>query len=422
MSAAQTIATQAESFFGWLDYDAAESERMREVLAAFDEKGTVDSLGLAVMRDAISDQLFPGISTIQTRARYFLFVPWICQILESKSLPRVDFNRDLRALEVALIESLRARCEADEGVIGYEAREKLQRMPSSVYWNGIRTFGIRRLSASIPQYRSILIGGSTKSRAVLSDHDGASRTDARGMWDHGMPQPPDGFPRTALRLRLTREESEYLAAKIATQVPGSMVAELARDLTINRTADHPWDVPLVNPPSQLTDSLEHGRAFAELMQGAQALYNLLLAQRAERELGWNTARNQSESEKELEGWNRLINSRRRELRAWNDGGSFWDSNLATSRAPLRTQRFVHDWINLALAKHDSIKSNTDAARLITNRELQLKGNLARLTSNRALEAWTGTRFGSGQFDFRWQNAKTILSDLEHHEGAPVAKS
>ena len=37
-----------------------------------------------VIRDVFSDLLFPGISTIQTRARYFLIVPWIYQRHEKR--------------------------------------------------------------------------------------------------------------------------------------------------------------------------------------------------------------------------------------------------------------------------------------------------------------------------------------------------
>ena len=80
----------SSSVFAWLDYDEREAQRMREVLSAFDDKETIDSLGLGVIRDSISDQLFPGISTIQTRARYFLFIPWICQMLESDAFCVVE--------------------------------------------------------------------------------------------------------------------------------------------------------------------------------------------------------------------------------------------------------------------------------------------------------------------------------------------
>jgi hypothetical protein len=90
----------AQPFLGWLDYDERDAQRMREVFAAFDDKDTIDSLGLGVIRDSISDQLFPGISTIQTRARYFLVVPWVCQILEAEHVPPNRFTARLREPEV----------------------------------------------------------------------------------------------------------------------------------------------------------------------------------------------------------------------------------------------------------------------------------------------------------------------------------
>jgi hypothetical protein len=142
------------SLFGWLDYDERDAQRMREVFAAFDDKETIDSLGFGVIRDSMSDQLFPGISTIQTRARYFFFVPWICQVLEAEAVPPGRFNARLREFEVALIESLREVEGSNQGVIGYRARKRLTRLPSTVYWSGLQAFGIRQLSLTLAEYRS----------------------------------------------------------------------------------------------------------------------------------------------------------------------------------------------------------------------------------------------------------------------------
>jgi hypothetical protein len=65
------------SSIAWLDFSEAQQRGIREVLRIFEEKGTVDDLGFGRVRDAISNGLFPGTSIIQTRARYFLFIPWI---------------------------------------------------------------------------------------------------------------------------------------------------------------------------------------------------------------------------------------------------------------------------------------------------------------------------------------------------------
>ncbi|MGB6753954.1 MAG: DUF6361 family protein [Xanthobacteraceae bacterium] len=54
------------SSFVWLDYSERERRKMLDVVDLFKEHETRDELGLA----AIRDQLFPGTSTIMTRARY----------------------------------------------------------------------------------------------------------------------------------------------------------------------------------------------------------------------------------------------------------------------------------------------------------------------------------------------------------------
>ena len=70
----------------WLDLTVSDRDRMRQVLDLFKEQGTVDEMGLGRLRDALSEALFPGTSTIQTRLRYVLFVPWIYRQLEATFL------------------------------------------------------------------------------------------------------------------------------------------------------------------------------------------------------------------------------------------------------------------------------------------------------------------------------------------------
>ncbi|QGF22604.1 DUF6361 family protein [Raineyella fluvialis] len=71
------------SSVAWLDTSAEEQRRVREVIALFTQKDTLDELGIGQIRDVFSDALFPGITTIQTRAKYFLLVPW-AYVKESK--------------------------------------------------------------------------------------------------------------------------------------------------------------------------------------------------------------------------------------------------------------------------------------------------------------------------------------------------
>jgi hypothetical protein len=60
------------SQFAWLDFSEHERRKALDVIDLFRERDTRDELGIGTVRDALSDVLFPGTSTIQTRARYFL--------------------------------------------------------------------------------------------------------------------------------------------------------------------------------------------------------------------------------------------------------------------------------------------------------------------------------------------------------------
>ena len=63
----------------WLDYSERDRRQVLDVLHALKERETRDELGLGLIRDGFANTFFPGTSVVQTRKRYFLFVPWICK-------------------------------------------------------------------------------------------------------------------------------------------------------------------------------------------------------------------------------------------------------------------------------------------------------------------------------------------------------
>ncbi len=94
------------SFLAWIDFDQADRDRTRRIMDLFDAEDSRDELGLGAIRDAISDLLFPGTSTIQTRLRYMLFVPWIYCMAAGRPGPVEARQRYARALEIRLISAL----------------------------------------------------------------------------------------------------------------------------------------------------------------------------------------------------------------------------------------------------------------------------------------------------------------------------
>ena len=115
----------------WIDLTARDRDQMRRVLDLFSEQGTVDDMGLGVIRDAFADALFPGTTSIQTRLRYVLFIPWIYKQFEARRLSSTDIAKEAREAEIALVNPLKESNDP-EGIIGARAGRELSRLASHV--------------------------------------------------------------------------------------------------------------------------------------------------------------------------------------------------------------------------------------------------------------------------------------------------
>ncbi|MGN0115201.1 MAG: DUF6361 family protein, partial [Acutalibacteraceae bacterium] len=83
---------------GWIDFSKTERNKIMNVLDLLSEKGTLDELGIAPIRDGFANLFFPGTSTIQTRAKYFFAVPYALKQLEKSS--ETNPNRILKSLDI----------------------------------------------------------------------------------------------------------------------------------------------------------------------------------------------------------------------------------------------------------------------------------------------------------------------------------
>lgn len=390
----------------WLAHSEAERRRTLDVIKLLGEPGTLDEIGIGGIRDAFADLLFPGTSTIQTRARYFLFVPWIYLRLE-RGAPLGEAGAEARRLEVRLIDALMGS-EDTGGVIGREARARLQRLPSAVYWQGLESWGIRLLHTPIRAYH----------RRLERAHFGpAMAGDERSLlvsaWHGELPPAPDEFPREA-DLALRPAEAGYLRDRIMTRHPGTMLAALAAERSQSR-ADAPWEVApaeLRAAGERVHEQIHHARAFGVLMHGAQLLYNLMLAQASQREseMGHYGDR--------LARWADQILAEEATWVAWREERQrFWEIvHEGNPRLHPQTRGFAEQWFDLALGGDlGRLAADPGARALIAERERKLKRRLARLANPTALEAWGGAS-GSEPLLFRWPQARTLLADI----AAPLA--
>jgi len=397
----------AAASFSWLDHSEEQRRQVLDVLDLFREKSTIDELGLGTVRDAFADLLFPATSAPQTRARYFLFVPWIYLRLERLRVPAADVARRGRRAELELIERLLASGESD-GVIGRLARATLQRLPSNIYWSGLRRLGICLFPGSQDTYHQVLDQFYRGLRHAVVDSDGEVVERPAANWDPSLPAPPDDFPERAT-LALTEDEADYLRGRIVARAQGTLFEHL---VTRTRAADaeaaeFPWTHPgLPEFSARIRDQLQHARNFSEVMHGANLLYNLCLA-----ELSKNPSW-QGDYETKLAQWAQDIDGRIGNLSGW-DWSAFW--RVVTSqgaRIAGSTRIFVEQWWELVIAKRraSTIRDDRVARQLIAARERQLKGPLARVDNPRARELWGGAA-GVDPLAYRWPNARRIAGDI-----------
>ena len=172
----------------WLDLTASDRDKMQRVLDLLKEQGTVDEMGLGTLRDALSNVLFPGITSIQTRLRYVLFIPWIYRSLERRRIGSDRVGEEARRAEVQIISSLAKTRET--GVIGVSARHELQRLPSSVYWSCIRRWGIFLHGGSQSWYHSQFARLRDAARYVDGADDPGFGWHGRPSWHPRLPDPP----------------------------------------------------------------------------------------------------------------------------------------------------------------------------------------------------------------------------------------
>jgi hypothetical protein len=407
-------------YLKWLDFSSAERERTFSILASLEEKGTVDDLGIGAVRDAIADHHFPGISTIQTRAKYFLFLAWIFKSLEQSQVADERIEASLMEREVRLILALLGDPDVEkdrDGLIGKEAREKLKRFPSSVYWNGLRAFGICKFEGSLAEYLQAIPETRRLRRSSIRKMEASNEPEEeQGNWDGDVPEPPPEFP-TESTFDLNLDHARYLSERTCSlESPAGDETLMSWCLRKLPALDphvfaNSWDLAaLPGMPRHLGAGLRHARNFSFAVQGASAVYYVLLARKI------NHAEVVTRYESELMAWMRDIDEFSEDLCAWFDNiGEFWTwVKLANPRVD-RDVVFINTWcavlraVNFAPARIEQVLT-PKTTKLIKDREYSLKKALARLSNPAALKRWEAN-VGATPLSYRWGNAARFISDI-----------
>ncbi len=389
---------------GWIDYSSEHRNKVMAVLNALSAPGAVDELGIGQIRDGFANRIFPGTSTIQTRAKYFFIVPYILMELEKeKNLAPKAMMQKLGEMELDLIDPLKA--SGEKGVVGATSGRKLKRKPSSIYWNGLRTFGMFRYRyLSLDDYlRAVnainkeLTTHKAMGKRMIDDQqnddsDACQSVLAGGFW---CCLPPKEGWRSDINIQLSPEEALYLKERICKSPysKGSLFAFLLcsdpeKVLEINNFAalGEVFDIP-----DTMREDYDRAVRFSDFIFGANIRYNIIISE------GNNTAA--------LDKWD-----------AWQQSPfvvndfSRYDCNEAMDYLKInnyRLRRFLRDWQNTV------VSGDNDAIdELIVKREIEIKSSARAKLRNPSIYVYQeGEGMRGGKLDYRYWNAMAIIEDI-----------
>ena len=405
------------SHLGWVDFSSTDREKVTQVLAMLWEPGTLDELGIGQVRDAFADLLFPGFSTIQTRAKYFITVPRIIRdyyaldVKLQKRLPLLAYLEEKENLLAKLLVELHG--DSEDGIIGSTlvgTDRGVARRPSSVYWNGLRQFGLINTRCSLAEFARQPKKLLTSKGGLPSEDDDEDVLAGRHLvhLDHYIPQ-----WREDLSIKLGVSEAQFLVDKLTHQdglkhsvVSQLLIHDLGEEALGKEFKNFPALAHWLKNQKDVSEvcrrRLDLAREFSDAMAGAHLRYNILIARKSE------NLDLVEQYEKKFTDWRVRV----------GDEGLFkpgradtWLESAADgpSRFKTLTHSFVRHWAE-ALAQ-DSAMEILD--RMVEHQAKRNKGRRSLLHRNLGdTPNWQGM----DELSYRWPSVRVILGDIM--EGLP----
>lgn len=393
---------------GWVDFSNEDREKVLDVMSLLQEQGAVDELGFGQVRDGFANYFFPGTSTVQTRAKYFLIVPYILQEAVSgkygDSFPVIMRRIDENEKDCGI--RLYKRYENNPigvGIIGARILPKrwVARKPSNIYWSGIRTFGISlQYAGSISDIvkLSVMDRMQKKKNKVLGNREISADEEERDDSDAGRTEDikffdlPEDVPkdwRETLDIELTPEEAVFLKEKIINSVPDSLLAWLMKN-GVDVAQYTTFEMMSADLQDMIPESMMHmmklACQFNRLVYAARVRYNVILSG------GRNELANQE--------WAVMMQDIGRITEV-----DLEDLFLSLKLIDFKFKRFVSEF-KAALTE----RNETRIDELILKREIDLKTkSRAKLCHSEDYDpnGWVG----GGFLDYRFSDAQQLILDI-----------
>ena len=411
------------SQIGWVDFSSDDRNKVKSVLGLLSEEGVLDELGIGQIRDAYSDLIFPGISTIQTRAKYLIIIPRILrdyrQLTNSKKANYGSVQKYLKEVENNIARQLvNVHDKNEPGIIGRTMIESggVDRRPSEIYWNGLRTFGIVNTKTSLADFcRRMEVDDEDQTFDWSENADGED--DKENFKQREVVHLPDiqkGWLKDdTLRIDLSRLEANFLVEQligtpaIANSIPSQLIkhdllGKILQAPETNSVIEFDYLAEtLINDPNvdaQCKLNLKMAKEFSLAMEGPHIRYNILLAKN-------NNFDEQVEKyEQEYSEWKVKILEQKL---FQNSGAERWLTQAQSNgahRVSSKTESFIKK-LGIHFQNDGAIE---ELDNLIKSQALGNKKERSLLHKKFKDQKWMGIR----RLTYRWGTAKNILQDIQ----------
>ncbi len=217
---------------GFVSFNQEALNRANKVMKLLQGQGAIDELGLGRIRDAFSNAMFPGMSVLQTRAKYFCLMPSLYSFLERNRISDArEARQQIREYEISLTRRLAAGSPGESGIIGAESLTQragyVKYDPSYVYMAGLETYGLVKtggnIYATLAERSAAYVHAPKKQ--LGSDETGDDSDDLNGFGQLFLTSGEDYNFRSnePMSISLTEKEATFLKNQIIRRTKGSLL-------------------------------------------------------------------------------------------------------------------------------------------------------------------------------------------------------
>ncbi len=278
---------------GYIYLDTAQRNKVLGILQSLKEQGAIDELGIGRVRDAFSNLMFPGTSSLQKHAKYFTILPHLYKdAVRFKYKSKKEVYNKIIEMEINLTRQLiNGSPENTPGITGSDfcnnksnTTKYVKYDPTYIYMNGMRVFEIVKTNA----LHDFIYNASNdynqkdyirKPNRYEADQEGESDDKiSLGISDFCIsPKNKYNSSEKGINIALTRPEAEFLKRQIITAKDSkdSLLAFILKndyDMTENF-----FDFDYNKLPDNFKNQYLRAKEFSLFIHGIYIRYNYLFS-------------------------------------------------------------------------------------------------------------------------------------------------